>query len=98
MAEDDKLKMKRRRDARGRFLPEAKNHPPSAITRMAERVDAWKSACSLLKELKYGADLGPSPYQVGELACWLYEGSAPVPGFGSDDSAPVPVSDGDDDE
>lgn len=46
------------------------------ITRMAERVDAWTSARSLLQSLKYDADVvGPTPMEVGTLASWLYEGS-----------------------
>jgi hypothetical protein len=46
------------------------------ITRMAERVDAWTSARSLLVTLKYDNDVaGPTPMEVGTLASWLYEGA-----------------------
>lgn len=48
----------------------------NTITAMAERVDAWKTSHSLLKELKYEDDVaGPAPHEVLLLANWLYEGS-----------------------
>lgn len=48
----------------------------NSITRMLERVDAWKAAEALLKGLEWDDDTkGPSPMEVGTLASWLYEGS-----------------------
>lgn len=46
------------------------------ITVLADRVDAWKTAHSLLKEMKYDEDMsGPAPHEVLLLANWLYEGN-----------------------
>lgn len=58
---------RRRRDAKGRFMPTK----PKTLTLMAERVDAWKSAKSLLDSL----DRQLSPIEVHSLAAWLYEGT-----------------------
>jgi hypothetical protein len=47
----------------------------SPITAMAERVDAYKAAQSLLKGMEWPEDAGPTPHEVLVLANWLYEGS-----------------------
>lgn len=47
----------------------------SPITAMAERLDAYKAAQSLLKEGDWPEDAQPMPREVIILANWLYYGS-----------------------
>jgi hypothetical protein len=44
------------------------------ITAMAERVDAYQAARSLIKELPVAEDMVPTPSEVLVLANWLYYG------------------------
>jgi len=44
------------------------------ITSMAERVDAYKSAQAMLKDIQWPEDAGPTPHETLVLANWLYYG------------------------
>lgn len=46
----------------------------SPITAMAERLDAYRAAMSLVKELPMPDDMAPTPSEVLVLANWLYYG------------------------
>lgn len=53
----------------------------SPITAMSERLDAYKAAQSLLREIEYPEDCKPTPHEHIVLANWLYYGG----GDGDDD-------------